>query len=273
MRWQKPPSTSTGKRGNIYYCAQVSAKPPTIAIFCSGPCRNDRPGTGRPRPHPHPRPRPHPHPHPHPQVTALTTPASSCLSAWPSPSPSGCHPHPQSHPHPLRARRQRPVALLQLVPQVPRDAAAQVARLPGHAHPVALPRAPRPGARFQGQGRAKRRLGFSVRGRELRVYRVLALINLEFYHSTWLGVCGCAGLWPSLCPHAPRRATGTAPRRPHGPRLWPCACAPAPAPPPPAAPAPGCVPRARAPRGPASTTKLMPNVCRLGRAAHAYSLI
>jgi GTP-binding protein len=37
VRWQKPPSTSTGKRGNIYYCAQVSVKPPTIAIFCNDP--------------------------------------------------------------------------------------------------------------------------------------------------------------------------------------------------------------------------------------------
>ena len=37
VRWQKPPSTSTGKRGNIYYCAQVSAKPPTTAIFCNDP--------------------------------------------------------------------------------------------------------------------------------------------------------------------------------------------------------------------------------------------
>jgi len=37
VRWQKPPSTSSGKRGNIFYCAQVSVKPPTIAIFCNDP--------------------------------------------------------------------------------------------------------------------------------------------------------------------------------------------------------------------------------------------
>ena len=37
VRWQKPPSTSTGKRGSIYYCAQVSSKPPTTAIFCNDP--------------------------------------------------------------------------------------------------------------------------------------------------------------------------------------------------------------------------------------------
>ena len=37
MRWQKPPSTSTGRQGSIYYCAQVSACPPTVAIFCNDP--------------------------------------------------------------------------------------------------------------------------------------------------------------------------------------------------------------------------------------------
>ena len=37
VRWQKPPSTSTGKRGSIFYCAQVSVKPPTTAIFCNDP--------------------------------------------------------------------------------------------------------------------------------------------------------------------------------------------------------------------------------------------
>jgi len=37
VRWQKPPSTSTGRQGSIYYCAQVTARPPTIAIFCNDP--------------------------------------------------------------------------------------------------------------------------------------------------------------------------------------------------------------------------------------------
>ena len=37
VRWQKPPSTSTGRQGSIYYCAQVAASPPTIAIFCNDP--------------------------------------------------------------------------------------------------------------------------------------------------------------------------------------------------------------------------------------------
>lgn len=37
VRWQKPPSTSTGRQGSIYYCAQVTAQPPTIAIFCNDP--------------------------------------------------------------------------------------------------------------------------------------------------------------------------------------------------------------------------------------------
>jgi len=37
VRWQKPPSTSTGRQGSIYYCAQVAAAPPTIAIFCNDP--------------------------------------------------------------------------------------------------------------------------------------------------------------------------------------------------------------------------------------------
>ena len=37
VRWQKPPSTSTGRQGAIYYCAQVAAKPPTVAIFCNDP--------------------------------------------------------------------------------------------------------------------------------------------------------------------------------------------------------------------------------------------
>jgi len=37
VRWQKPPATSTGRQGDIYYCAQVAKQPPTIAIFCNDP--------------------------------------------------------------------------------------------------------------------------------------------------------------------------------------------------------------------------------------------
>lgn len=37
VRWQKPPATSTGRQGAIYYCAQVANAPPTIAIFCNDP--------------------------------------------------------------------------------------------------------------------------------------------------------------------------------------------------------------------------------------------
>jgi len=37
VRWQKPPATSTGRQGSIYYCAQVGTSPPTIAIFCNDP--------------------------------------------------------------------------------------------------------------------------------------------------------------------------------------------------------------------------------------------
>ena len=37
VRWQKPPATSTGRQGSIYYCAQVATNPPTIAIFCNDP--------------------------------------------------------------------------------------------------------------------------------------------------------------------------------------------------------------------------------------------
>merc|ERR1719235_241363 len=37
VRWQKPPSTSTGRQGTIYYCAQVAVAPPTIVIFCNDP--------------------------------------------------------------------------------------------------------------------------------------------------------------------------------------------------------------------------------------------
>jgi len=37
VRWQKPPSMTTGRQGAIYYCAQVTIQPPTIAIFCNDP--------------------------------------------------------------------------------------------------------------------------------------------------------------------------------------------------------------------------------------------
>uniref|UniRef100_A0A7S4FA39 GTPase Der n=1 Tax=Chrysotila carterae TaxID=13221 RepID=A0A7S4FA39_CHRCT len=37
VRWQRPPSTSTGRQGSVYYCAQVSTRPPTIVIFCNDP--------------------------------------------------------------------------------------------------------------------------------------------------------------------------------------------------------------------------------------------
>merc|ERR1719291_579201 len=37
VRWQKPPTTTYGRQGNIYYCAQVSTRPPTIVIFCNAP--------------------------------------------------------------------------------------------------------------------------------------------------------------------------------------------------------------------------------------------
>ena len=37
VRWQKPPSTSTGRQGTIYYCAQVAIQPPTVVIFCNDP--------------------------------------------------------------------------------------------------------------------------------------------------------------------------------------------------------------------------------------------
>jgi len=37
VRWQKPPATTHGRQGSIYYCAQVSTRPPTIVIFCNDP--------------------------------------------------------------------------------------------------------------------------------------------------------------------------------------------------------------------------------------------
>lgn len=35
--WHKPPSTRQGKQGRIYYCTQVSTRPPTIAMFVNDP--------------------------------------------------------------------------------------------------------------------------------------------------------------------------------------------------------------------------------------------
>jgi len=37
VRWQRPPSTSTGRQGAVYYCAQVSVRPPTVVIFVNDP--------------------------------------------------------------------------------------------------------------------------------------------------------------------------------------------------------------------------------------------
>lgn len=35
--WHKPPSTKSGKQGRIYYCTQISSRPPTIAFFVNEP--------------------------------------------------------------------------------------------------------------------------------------------------------------------------------------------------------------------------------------------
>lgn len=35
--WHKPPSTRQGKQGRIYYCTQVSTRPPTLALFVNDP--------------------------------------------------------------------------------------------------------------------------------------------------------------------------------------------------------------------------------------------
>lgn len=35
--WHKPPATKTAKQGRIYYCTQVAARPPTIAMFVNEP--------------------------------------------------------------------------------------------------------------------------------------------------------------------------------------------------------------------------------------------
>ena len=37
VRWQRPPATTTGRQGTVYYCAQVSVAPPTLVIFCNDP--------------------------------------------------------------------------------------------------------------------------------------------------------------------------------------------------------------------------------------------
>eukprot|EP00177_Eucheuma_denticulatum_P007375 GFKZ01013420.1.p1 GENE.GFKZ01013420.1~~GFKZ01013420.1.p1 ORF type:complete len:568 (+),score=65.58 GFKZ01013420.1:127-1704(+) len=37
VEWHKPPSTRAGKQGRIYYCTQVSTRPPTIAMFVNDP--------------------------------------------------------------------------------------------------------------------------------------------------------------------------------------------------------------------------------------------
>ena len=37
VRWQKPPSTTTGRQGAVYYCAQVASRPPTTVVFCNDP--------------------------------------------------------------------------------------------------------------------------------------------------------------------------------------------------------------------------------------------
>lgn len=35
--WHKPPATKGGKQGRVYYCTQVSSRPPTIAMFVNDP--------------------------------------------------------------------------------------------------------------------------------------------------------------------------------------------------------------------------------------------
>lgn len=37
VEWHKPPSTRAGKQGRVYYCTQVSTRPPTIAMFVNDP--------------------------------------------------------------------------------------------------------------------------------------------------------------------------------------------------------------------------------------------
>jgi len=33
IRWRSPPTNRAGKQGKIYYCTQISEKPPSISIF------------------------------------------------------------------------------------------------------------------------------------------------------------------------------------------------------------------------------------------------
>ncbi|KAJ8908047.1 hypothetical protein NDN08_008144 [Rhodosorus marinus] len=37
VSWHKPPATKAGRQGKIYYCTQVSVRPPTIAMFVNDP--------------------------------------------------------------------------------------------------------------------------------------------------------------------------------------------------------------------------------------------
>lgn len=37
LEWHRPPSTRGGKQGRVYYCTQVSTRPPTIAMFVNDP--------------------------------------------------------------------------------------------------------------------------------------------------------------------------------------------------------------------------------------------
>lgn len=37
VEWHRPPSTKTAKQGRVYYCTQVSSRPPTIAMFVNDP--------------------------------------------------------------------------------------------------------------------------------------------------------------------------------------------------------------------------------------------
>lgn len=37
VEWHRPPSTRAAKNGRIYYCTQVSSRPPTIALFVNDP--------------------------------------------------------------------------------------------------------------------------------------------------------------------------------------------------------------------------------------------
>ncbi|CAM9936094.1 unnamed protein product, partial [Discosporangium mesarthrocarpum] len=35
--WQAPPARKASQQGKIYYCNQIAARPPTVAIFCNNP--------------------------------------------------------------------------------------------------------------------------------------------------------------------------------------------------------------------------------------------